>query len=181
MGAQFDLSHINLVGYLTDETGLTAPRSDLDTIGKFLMSLAYGQSLISSSQGSLDDWTKQVAEAAQNQLKRLNFQFGNPTNERPVDSKRYLDPLRIYFTGYDFYALILPTNEPSSDDATRRFFREAGFSSGTSGLVLLPSQRDEPGLAQFIDPFPALRVLADQPIAPPGVLFWTRLGSPCAL
>lgn len=46
MGAQFDLSRINLVGYLTDETGLGAPRSDLDTIGKFLMSLAYGQNLI---------------------------------------------------------------------------------------------------------------------------------------
>ena len=37
MGAQFDLSHINLVAYLTDETGLAAPRSDLDTIGKFLI------------------------------------------------------------------------------------------------------------------------------------------------
>jgi hypothetical protein len=34
---------------------------------------------------------------------------------------------------------------------------------------------------QFVYPFPALRVLADQPVAPPGVLFWTRLGSACAL
>ena len=46
MGARFDLSHINLVAYLTDETGLAAPRADLDTIGKFLMSLAYGENLI---------------------------------------------------------------------------------------------------------------------------------------
>ena len=60
MGARFDLSHINLVGYLTDETGLAAPRSDLDTIGKFLMSLAYGQNLISSTQGAPDDWTRKV-------------------------------------------------------------------------------------------------------------------------
>ena len=51
MGAQFDLSHINLVGYLTDETGLAAPRSDLDTIGKFLMSLAYGESLDQFNSG----------------------------------------------------------------------------------------------------------------------------------
>jgi predicted MPP superfamily phosphohydrolase len=181
MGAQFDLSHINLVGYLTDETGLAAPRSDLDTIGKFLMSLAYGQNLISSTQGSPDDWTRQVADAAQDQFNRLNFQFGEPANERPVDSRRYLDPLRTYFTGYDFYALVLPADDHGRDDSTLRFFREAGFSSGTNGLVLLPSQRYEPGLAQFVDPFPALRVLADQPIAPPGVLFWTRLGSACAL
>lgn len=181
MGAQFDLSHINLVGYLTDETGLAAPRSDLDTIGKFLMSLAYRQNLISSTRGSPDDWTRQVADAAQDQFNRLNFQFGEPANDRPVDSRRYLDPLRTYFTGYDFYALVLPADDHGRDDSTLRFFREAGFSSGTNGLVLLPSQPYESGLVQFVDPFPALRVLADQPIAPPGVLFWTRLGSACAL
>lgn len=181
MGAQFDLSHINLVGYLTDETGLAAPRSDLDTIGKFLMSLAYGQNLISSTQGSPDDWTKRVADAARHQIDRLNFQFGAPANERPVDSRRYLDPIRTYFTGFDFYALILPGDDHDCNNSTLRFFREAGFSSCTNGLVLLPNQRHEPGLAQFVDPFPALRVLADHPIAPPGVLFWTRLGSACAL
>ena len=181
MGARFDLSHINLVGYLTDETGAPAPRSDLDTIGKFLMSLAYGGSLISSTQGSPDDWTKQVADAARDQFDRLKFQFGVPANKRPIDSRRYLDPLRTYFTGYDFYALVLPADDYRTDESTLRFFREAGFSSGANGLVLLPSQRDEPGLAQFVDPFPALRVLADQPVAPPGVLFWTRLGGACAL
>ncbi|WP_029065374.1 metallophosphoesterase [Labrenzia sp. DG1229] len=181
MGAQFDLSHMNLVGYLTDETGLAAPRSDLDTIGKFLMSLAYGQNLISSTQGSPDDWTRQVADAAKDQFDRMNFQFGEPTNSQPVESRRYLDPLRTYFTGYDFYALVLPADDHVRDDSTLRFFREAGFSSGANGLVLLPSRPFEPGLVQFVDPFPALRVLADQPIAPPGVLFWTRLGSACAL
>lgn len=93
MGAQFDLSHINLVGYLTDETGLAAPRSDLDTIGKFLMSLAYGQHLISSTQGSPDDWTSQVANAASHQFNRLNFQFGESANEHPVDSREYLGNL----------------------------------------------------------------------------------------
>lgn len=181
MGARFDISHINLVGYLTDETGLAAPRSDLDTIGTFLMSLAYRQNLISSTQGSLDDWTEQVATAAKDQFGRLNFQFGEPANQRPVDSRRYLDPLRTYFTGYDFYALVLPADAHGPDDSVLQFFREAGFSSGRNGLVLLPSKTYEPGLSQFVDPFPALRVLADQPLAPPGVLFWTRLGSACAL
>jgi predicted MPP superfamily phosphohydrolase len=181
MGAQFDLSHINLVGYLTDETGLAAPRSDMDTIGKFLMSLAYGQNLISSTQGSPDDWTRQVADAANDQYRRLKFQFDNPANDRPIDSRRYLDPLRTYFTGYDFYALVLPTDNYGHDHSALRFFREAGFSSGTNGLVLLPSQPYGSRPIQFVDPFPVLRVLADQPIAPPGVLFWTRLGSACAL
>ena len=181
MGARFDLSHINLVGFLTDETGLTAPRSDLNTIGEFLMSLADGQHLISSTQGSPNDWTKRVAQAAQDQFNRLSFQFGEPANQLPVDSRKYLDPLRCYFTGYDFYALVLPADGRGGDESVLRFFREAGYSSGANGLVLLPSQQYEPGLAQFVDPFPALRVLADQPIAAPGVLFWTRLGSACAL
>ena len=177
MGAQFDLSHINLVGYLTDETGLAAPRSDMDTIGKFLMSLAYGQNLISSTQGSPDDWTRQVADAANDQYRRLKFQFDNPANDRPIDSRRYLDPLRTYFTGYDFYALVLPTDNYGHDHSALRFFREAGFSSGTNGLVLLPSQPYGSRPIQFVDPFPVLRVLADQPIAPPGVLGRVRQGS----
>jgi predicted MPP superfamily phosphohydrolase len=181
MGAHFDINHINLVGYLTDETGHAAPRSDLNTIGTFLMSLAYGKNLISSTQGSPDDWTRQVGDAAREQFNRMNFQFGEPANERPVDSRRYLDPLRTYFTGYDFYALVLPGDDHSHEDYTLRFFREAGYSSGANGLVLLPSRGCEAGLVQFVDPFPALRILADQPITPPGVLFWTRLGGACAL
>jgi hypothetical protein len=68
MGAKFDLNHINLVGYLTDETGLAAPRSDLDAIGKFLMSLAYGQNLISSTQRSPEDWTRQVSDQRETSL-----------------------------------------------------------------------------------------------------------------
>jgi hypothetical protein len=51
MGARFDVNHINLVGYLTNETDSPAPRTDLETLGTFLMSLAYGGSLISSTQG----------------------------------------------------------------------------------------------------------------------------------
>jgi 3',5'-cyclic AMP phosphodiesterase CpdA len=122
-----------------------------------------------------------VAEAARQQVDRLAFQFGDPANQRPIESRRYLGPLRTYFTGYDFYALILPEHEWDLDRRSLQFFMEAGISSGANGLVLLPSQRFEAGLAQFVDPFPALRELARQPVAPPGVLFWTRLGGACAL
>jgi predicted MPP superfamily phosphohydrolase len=181
MGARFDLSHVNLVAYLTDETGLAAPRSDLDTIGKFLMSLAYGTNLISSTQLSPEDWTRHVADAAREQLDRLGYQFDDTAIASEVDTRRYLEPLRTYFTGYDFYALVLPSNDHNRDEDTLRFFREAGYSSGTNGLVLLPSQPNDIDLAQFVDPFPALRALADQPVPPPAVLFWTRVGSACAL
>ncbi len=181
MGAQFDVNHINLVGYLTDEAGRDAPRSDLNTIATFLMSLADGNNLISSTQGSPSDWTRRVGDAARDLLRRLEFRFDNPTNELPVSSERYLDPLRTYFTGYDFYSLIIPGERGDRDDLAMRFFREAGYSSGENGLVLLPYQRNERGLAQFVDPFPALLALADQPVSPPSVVFWTRLGRPCVL
>lgn len=181
MGAMFDISHINLVGYLTDEKGLSAPRSDLHTIGTFLMSLTYGNNLISSTQGMVDDWTKKVTEGAAELYHRLNFQFDKPSNLEPIDSKSYLNPLRKYFTGYDFYALIISSESYDSDQDVLKFFMEAGYSSGKNGLVLLPRGQYESGFTQFVDPFPALKALANNPIAPPSVLFWTRLGSACAL
>ncbi|NGO53901.1 metallophosphoesterase family protein [Allomesorhizobium camelthorni] len=181
MGARFDISHINLVGYLTDETGAPAPRVDRETLGTFLMSLAYNGNLISSTQGTPVDWTAEVANAASQQFRELDFQFDDLRNLQPVDPRKYIDPLRTYFIGYDFYALILPENDWRLDERSLQFFMEAGISSGAKGLVLLPHQRFGGGLSQFVDPFPALRELARQPIAPPGVLFWTRLGSACAL
>lgn len=181
MGARFDISHINLVGYLTDETGAPAPRVDRETLGTFLMSLAYKDHLISSTQGTPDDWTAELANAASQQFRRIDFQFGDPRNVLPVDARTYLRPLRTYFIGYDFYALILPENDWNLDKQSLRFFMEAGISSGARGLVLLPYQRFGGDLSEFVDPFPVLRELARHPIAPPGVLFWTRLGSACAL
>ena len=181
MGARFDISHINLVSYLTDETGAPAPRVDRETLGTFLMSLAYNGNLISSTQGTPDDWTDQVAMAASHQFEKLDYQFWDPINLQPLPAREYLDPLRTYFTGYEFYALVLPKNDWNLDTRSLKFFMEAGISSGANGLVLLPHQGSEKGLSQFVDPFPALRALAQHPIAPPGVLFWTRLGSACAL
>jgi len=181
MGARFDISHINLIGYLTDETGAPAPRVDRETLGTFLMSLAYSGNLISSTQGTPDDWTAEVADAASQQFRELDFQFGNSINLQPINPRKYIDPLRTYFIGYDFYSLILPDNDWRLDERSLQFFMEAGISSGAKGLILLPHQRYGEGMSQFVDPFPALRELARQPIAPPAVLFWTRLGSACAL
>lgn len=181
MAARFDINHINLVGYLTDESSRRVPRTDRETLGTFLMSLAYNGNLISSTQGTPEDWTRDVADAANRQLHLMGFQFGSPKNLEPINPRHYLDPLRPYFTGYDFYALILPVDEWTLDRQSLQFFMEAGISSGRNGLVLLPNQKSGEGLSQFVDPFPALQELARQPVGPPGVLFWTKLGSACAL
>jgi hypothetical protein len=160
MGARFDINHINLVGYLSNEISGRAPRTDRETLGTFLMSLAYRENLISSTQGSAEDWTEMVAEAAGRQYQRLRFQFDEPENRQLIDPREYLDPLRTYFTGYDFYALILPERKWDLDYQSLHFFREAAISSGARGLVLLPNQPYGEGLSQFVDPFPALQELA---------------------
>ncbi|WEO65094.1 metallophosphoesterase family protein [Rhizobium rhizogenes] len=181
MGARFDVNHINLVGYLTDETGAQVPRTDRETLGTFLMSLCYNGSLISSTQGTPDDWTDHVAGAAKEQFNRLNFQFGAEENVEQINVRPFLAPLKAYFTGYDFYALVLPQDNNEVDKRSLHFFMEAGISSGANGLVLLPYQSFGAGLTQFVDPFPAVRQLALQPVSPPAVVFWTRLGGACVL
>jgi 3',5'-cyclic AMP phosphodiesterase CpdA len=181
MGARFAINHSNLIGYLTADRDARAPRSDRETLGTFLMSLAYNRNLISSTQGTQDDWTERVREAARDRLDRMRFQFGELEPMPPEAVARFLDPLRTYFTGYDFYALVLPTGKWNEDQASFAFFTEAAVSSHTSGLVLMPDEPPYSGLSQFVDPFPALKVLADNPIAPPGVVFWTPLRGTCAL
>lgn len=180
MGARFDISHINLVGYLTDGADARAPRTDVGTLRLFLMSLAYGERLISATQGSEEDWTVQVARRAERMLERLMHHEGLDRDDI-LDCAPYLAPLRPLFNTYDFFALILPGARWDVDLESFAFFKEAGSQSDANVLVLLPSQAAGDGLAEFVDPFPALRQLADRPVAPPGVMFWTRLGNACSL
>jgi 3',5'-cyclic AMP phosphodiesterase CpdA len=89
--------------------------------------------------------------------------------------------LRTYFTGYDLYAMVMPSVSSRADLASFRFFKEAAMSTHTRGLVLMPVNLDHNSILQIVDPFPALRTLAEHPIAPPAVVFWTRLQHSCAL
>lgn len=181
MGAKFAVKHTNLIGYCTTEGQAKAPRVDRETLGTFLMSLAYGQNLISSTQGTSDDWTDQVRNIAETCLQRAQFNFGDQSPVEPFEVRELLDPLRPYFTGYDFFALVLPQGRGDQDRESFSFFVEAAIGSQKSGLILLPDELPQNGVAQFVDPFPALRELADHPVAPPWVLFWTPFGGACAL
>lgn len=181
MGARFAVRHSNLIGYCTIEGRAKAPRTDRETLGTFLMSLAYGHNLISSTQGTADDWTDQVRNVAKDRLQRAQFNFGDESAVEPREVRAMLDPFRPYFTGYDFFALVLPQGRWDQDRESLSFFVEAAIGSQEAGLILLPEELPENGVAQFVDPFPALRELADHPVAPPWVLFWTSLGGACAL
>jgi predicted phosphodiesterase len=182
MGFRFDISHINLVGYLTNETGAQPPRVDRETLYAFLWSLAHNSCLISSTEGSPEDWVREVTEIASFMLDTFEEDADDLEIFSPIVSGRFLDPLRGCFTGYDFYALVLPEDDWKIEHGSLQFFKEAAISSGTRGLVLLPGQPyGEKGLSQYVDPFPALQVLAKYPISLPGVLFWSGIGGACAL
>ncbi len=177
MGARFEIDHANFVGYLTADYRATAPRAESNKLKMFLMSLAYGGGLISSTQGTPDDWTRQIATAAERQCEAL------PWDERvlsPSEVSRLLDPLRTYFMGYPLYAMVLPSGSWQEDQDSFRFFTEAAVGSHSNALILMPEGQPHE-LTSVVDPFPALRVLAENPNSPPLVVFWTPLESSCVL
>ncbi len=178
MGALFDIDHANFVGYLTADHRAIAPRADSETLKMFLMSLAHGGGLISSTMGTRDDWTRKIAAAAERECKTLSSEDDRVLD--PVEVSRRLDPLRTYFTGYPLYALVMPSGSREADQNSFRFFTESAVGSHSNALILMPEGQPY-RLTNVIDPFPALRVLAEHPLEPPFVVFWTPWGSACAL
>jgi predicted phosphodiesterase len=181
MGARFNFRHANLVAYLTAEDGSVAPRTTDTTVKTFLESLCYQGALISSTMGTPRDWTRNVSAAAEYRFR----EFGSSPNDRIIlesdEVAWLLAPLKGYFTGYDLYALVLPSGSLQQDHESFKFFTEAAVSSHSKGLVLMPEYDNADQLAQVVDPFPAMRAIAESPIAPPAVAFWTRLGNSCVL
>ncbi|MGO7624432.1 hypothetical protein ACC687_41630, partial [Rhizobium ruizarguesonis] len=73
-GARFEIDHANFVGYLTADHLAISPRAASGTLKMFLMSLAYGQSLISSTMGTPHYWTRQIADAAERESESLSWE-----------------------------------------------------------------------------------------------------------
>jgi predicted phosphodiesterase len=177
MGARFGIEHANFVGYLTAHYRAVAPRTDSQTLKMFLMSLAYGGGLISSTQGTPDDWTRRIADAAERESNELPW---SDEVLNPDEVRRRLDSLRTYFMGYPLYAMVLPSGSWNEDHDSFRFFTESAVSSHSNALILMPND-EAYQITNVVDPFPALRILAENPTSPPAVVFWTPLESSCVL
>src|SRR4051812_26582146 len=136
MGARFEIDHANFVGYLTADYRATAPRSECRTLKMFLMSLAYGGGLISSTMGTPDDWTRRIAKAAERECEALPWDDEGILS--PAEVSQRLDPLRTYFTGYALYAMVLPSGSWQEDQESFRFFTESAVSSHSNALILMP-------------------------------------------
>ena len=135
--------------------------------------------LISSTRGTPDNWARRVSD----DISRRETRKGGWSKEilSPDEVRERLDPYRMYFTGYDFYALVLHSELSEKDIESHKFFMEAAVSSHHAGLVLMPETIRGTSLIDIIDPFPAIRTLAEHPIARPCVVFWTELQSACVL
>src|SRR5215510_9528231 len=116
MGAIFQIEHANFVAYLTTDGRAKAPHADQDNLKTFLLSLAEPLSLISSTQGTPEDWTRRITEDAEEQAKKLG---GEKKILTPAEVSRRLNPLRAYFTGYELYAMVLPSAPWGQDSASR--------------------------------------------------------------
>lgn len=174
MGASFDVDHANFVAYLTAEGPTVAPRAENAVLKAFLDALAEGQGLISSTMGTRDDWTREVAHAAAHQLHKL------PPDNRILESNHVseiLHVLRAYFTGYSLYAMVIASSET---ELGRRSFVELAINTQTNALILFPKLRSS-NIMSVVDPFPALRVIAESSITPPLIVFWTSDGNSCVI
>lgn len=177
MGARFYVEHANFVAYLTATKRQEAPRTEVGTLITFLETLAYGNKLISSKRGTGYDWTQLVANTARAQLSLVSplaySEFLDPPTVEYI-----LYPLRQHFTGYSLYAMLVPAGSPDEDLKSFQYFAEMAIKSRAEALILMPDNLPhEP--ESIMDPFPAIQALAESPIKPPLVVYWTPRGSTC--
>jgi predicted phosphodiesterase len=187
MGWTFDpdIEFVNLVGYLTSEAEMDPPRMSPGELQEFLYSLSQDeQDITNAFISSRKDWIDQIRSAAGKGLDV--FRQAAPKDRAPDDPfvpsellANILKPLRKLFTGYSVYALVLPTYDDQSYDEQARLFREIALLTEGDGLALMPRESGE--LFDVLEPFPALRALAEMPVEPPAVVFWSGLGAACAL
>lgn len=190
MGAPFNVNHANFVAYLTADDRPTPPRTDAWNLREFLLSLQYGgdmNSTYSSAEfphrqliSSGPEWVEGIVSTAGHLLNEFFFEANPPEILERGLVAEILGPLRKFFTGYTIYAMMFPEKGIwERDPKVEEFFREAAIAMGSEGLILNPYGVGK--LLDVIDPFPALRALADTPIAPPSVVFWTVTADVCVL
>jgi hypothetical protein len=176
VGFFFDLDHANFVAYLTAPEGTRAPRAFPERLFAFFESLSrispHDQQFLIASDWN---WIEAIRRISERAARRIQPRLTRNVLGSPEVVGR-LRKLRPYFQGYSIYALIVGANDPKA----REFFRSAALASAEDGLVLMPHGGSEE-VVNVIDPFPAVRSLAEIPLKPPAVVFWTALGGACAL
>ncbi|MCK1640327.1 metallophosphoesterase [Bradyrhizobium sp. 157] len=182
-----DLETMNLVGYLTSDVKLPAPQMNWGTLHGFLDALTREQ-VDHAFVSSRSSWPQAIAACAADARKIFITLRGWPEPTGAASSSQVAQivaPFRDLFRGYSIYALMVPppqetmTPYPNPPKELAGFFREFAYDTGGEGLALMPHGWG--GLQSVLDPFPALRALAEMPVEPPAVVFWSGLGATCCL
>jgi hypothetical protein len=200
MGVRFNLEHANFLGYLLSPAGTSAPRAEPLALEAFFLALSWsgkfgqstdmsafdGNALRTTRPAALSNdpaWLDRLRTTADGCHKLMIRRFSKARLLRSAEVAALLSPLRPFFTGYSLSALVLPGNfyhEPTAeDDAAVAFFEEAAVTSGQYGIFFMPDRADRP--LTILDPFPQLTALAEIPIEPPLVAFWSPNGAACVL
>ena len=177
MGAVFRAEHANLIAYLTSRIPPTAPFVMRSTVREFLLFLRDGiqnrQHLISSG----GDWDNAVSALAGRLFDRLGDDQSSADLLQPDQIHEVIDPLRGLFACFDLYALVLPGREEYDVGDGNQVFYKLAVETRDRGLVLIPEKGED--YVDVVSPFAPLRALAENPLAPPVVAFWTPEGNAC--
>jgi len=170
MGARFDIEHINFIAYVTAKGAKIAPRCEEQSLRKFLYSLADVVEIRRRTISTDATWQDRLQQQALSLANRLAMNNTDRIMSR-AEVASLLDPLKKFFTGYALYALLIPGKE-EDQVALDRAYKHYVENSALDILVLMPYSSD--AFVNIVDPFPASRCLAQRPISPPAVVFWTQ-------
>jgi predicted phosphodiesterase len=207
MGIRFNFVHANFIGYLLSPTGSPAPRARLPVLVEFLTALswsgisadygvtAFDDGALRTTLPSVDSTTlstdpvwlsglRQSAAGCLEAVARLPKELAAGDHLLP---SRWVEiilfPLRRFFAGYSLSALVLPADfyrfPFAREERAITFFEKAAITSGRYGIFVMPDRAEEP--LTILDPFPQLVALAEIPVDPPLVAFWSPNGAACVL
>ncbi len=175
MGVKFEFRHSNFFGYLTDHTGRNAPRSSRQLCEEFIMSLEYSDPFQSRLISYDVNWLEEIRAGARRSSKILQKYESDLLSSSIVGN--VLAPFRPFFRNFPINVLIL--KEGQNNNSYLDDFWDMAREVEDAALFLFPDH--VPQYNDFLDPFPAIKALADNPIKPPLALIWTPEGSSCAV
>lgn len=175
MGWRFSFKDTNIVAYLTSTERVPVPRVDVSELSLFLDELAHvPPSILISSD---ETWIKRIKLAASEAWSNLEAVENKNPNSSILDPdtiEHILIKLKLLFSDHLFFGLPIGGWEHGAE--LNAFVEYAAISSREHGLFLMPVKRNPKDGFSFLDPFPAVALLAEQSTHYPGVLFWSKHG-----
>lgn len=173
MGAFFQLSHANIVAFVTSRSS-AAPRVRRHDLSDFLRALAYSPMQFLVSEPGFEYWPTEIAEVASRALQRLEEmrEFSERETLPGLVVERVLEEVRSEFSDYTLFALAVGAGNRLHE--TARVIASAPMYGQM--LVLIPEEDTTRRNFEVLDPIPAFSVALHAASDWPGFVFWTANG-----